>query len=103
MIRRFNAGMGGDIGGVKWRVVQGKKAENDMRLDILVPRWTAVSMGVGFLFADMFHENEDLLYPPSRGYQGGDMYLRFCEGATRVGWETAYDMLKQQRVSKRAA
>ena len=102
MTRRFLAMDEGRFGNIHWRVVEGRKSEDDLRLDLLVPRWTAVPMGLGFLFADFFYENENVLYPPSR-YRGGQMYLDFCGGAAHLGWEHARQLLAEQRLAKTVA
>lgn len=107
-MRRFSAGQKGEIGGIAWRVVAGSKdarreEAEDLRLDLLTSGWVPVKMDVGFLFADFFKENEDVLYPPEFGYRGGKMYLDFCAGAVHLGWEAAAETLRQQRESKRAA
>lgn len=60
-------------------------------------------MAAGFLMADFFKENEDVLYPLERGFRGGQMYLDFCQGAVYVGWRAATHQLNEQRERKRAA
>lgn len=57
----------------------------------------AVPMPLGFLLADFFHDNEDVLYPPSDGYQGGERYLTAVRGAVRLGWEAAAEHLGDER------
>lgn len=97
MNRHFHVGDVGDIAGVRWRVVQGKKAPEDLRLDLCAPRFVPVSMGVGFLLADFLCENEEYLYPRAKGFSGGDRYMRFVDGTRLLGWEAAYEQLKQER------
>lgn len=85
-----------EIGGVHLRFVQGAKAPNDVRLDIFVPDWTAVSMKLGYVMADFYAQNERILYP-ARGDQAGDRYIIACQGAQRLGWEDAAAQLDYER------
>lgn len=104
MNRRFRSGDGGEIGGIPWRIVTGMKSEDDLRMDIQVgEKWVAVKMDLGFLMADFFYENENVLYPPSQGFRGGQMYLDFCRGAAYMGWTHASETLSDQRRRKKAA
>jgi hypothetical protein len=102
MTRAFKAGVHGRIGEIEWRVVRGKKESRvpgaeDLRLDIRALEFFPVSMGLGFLLAEFFCENEEVLYPRAAGYSGGGRYLHFVAGAVRQGWETAAEQLKLER------
>lgn len=105
-MRRFTAGMAGDIGGVQWRVVQGKKSPSDLRLDICCPQFVPVKMDVGFLFADFYADNERVL--AAEGYltgvapDAGARYITFLKGAQFAGWEVAADQLHLERAAKAA-
>lgn len=100
-MRRFAPGDYGLIGGVEWRVARGNKVapgdQVDLRLDVRCHEWTPVKMDLGFLMADFLHENEDVLYPPSLGFIGGQMYLDYCIRAAREGWLLVSDVLSRQR------
>lgn len=73
----------------------------DLRLDAQAGHaWVPVSMTVGFMLADFFHENEEILYPPSMGYKGGAKYLTECRGAARDGWGHAANRLRLERKYK---
>jgi hypothetical protein len=109
-VTQFAAGMHGDIGGVQWRVVEGKKSINDLRLDVYIPRWVPPQMSVGFLFADFYAFNERRL---SRdGYLAravadapGARYLHFLGAAMQewIGWEGAAEQLRLEREFKKRA
>jgi hypothetical protein len=105
-MRRFAPGWERHIAGLRFRVVPGKKANGDLRLDWETPTgWRAVPMSVGFLLADFLHENEEALkaagYFP--GYAvGGDYYLRQLRAAVDEGWEAATNRLAQQRQERAA-
>lgn len=93
--------MEGDLSGVRWRIVTGKKGPGDLRLDLLAPRWVPVSMALGFLFADFYAQNEETLYPRAAGYSAGDRYMHFVNGAAFLGWEVAHEQLLYERTQRR--
>lgn len=97
----FHAGMSGDIGGVHWQVLQGRKHPDDLRLDVRAPRFVPVSMALGYLFADFYAQNERTLYP-YRGDKAGDRYIIACKGAQLLGWEHAAEHLAYERAEARA-
>lgn len=100
---RFHVGQTGFIApAVEWRVVQGKKAPDDLRLDIRSVRFAPVSMKLGFLFADFYAQNEQTLQRRGAikirpGVPAHDRYLAFIEGAMHMGWEDASDQLDLER------
>jgi hypothetical protein len=100
--RQFRAGAVGQAGGVEYRIVQGKKHPDDLRLDLRARDWVPVGMALGFLLSDFFNENENVLYPPEQGFKGGKMWLDYLIGAAEAGWEAAADLLRDQR-ERRAA
>lgn len=99
-MRRFQPGQSGELNGIDWRVVQGKKARDDRRLDLSTSGWRSVPMSLGFLLADFFVENENVLYPPSPTRRGGEMYMDFCRGSVLVGWEASHEYILGQRARK---
>lgn len=101
---KFQAGDNGSIGGVEWRITNGRKVERkgrpvtgDLRLELWVPEWTPVKMALGFLEADFYYQNENRLYPQNLGFQGGERYLNFVRGAAYLGWEAAVAQLDDER------
>lgn len=107
--RRWEAGQTGMVGGIPWRVVQGYKRPDDLRLEFFFSGrgWVAVKMEVGFLLADFFFENEEVLYPRENdhgyptGRDGGLYYLRAATHAAHYGWEAARDKLGDEKRRKR--
>lgn len=106
----FKVGDVGTVGGVNWRVVQGKKSRSDLRLELFVAQWIPPSMSLGFLFADFYAQNERTL--AEEGYLAswvaddpGARYLRFLAAAMEpgIGWQVARDQLEIERALKRAA
>lgn len=106
----FKAGDTGTVGGINWRVVQGKKSPSDLRLDLCAPRWIPPSMTLSFLFADFYAQNERTL--AQEGYLApwvaanpGARYLRFVAAAMEpgIGWQVARDQLEIERALKKAA
>jgi hypothetical protein len=100
---RFAPGLSGTLNGIEWRVVKGHKKDGDLRLELRALEFRAVPMALGFLCADFFYENENVLYPPSEGFLGGEKYLRGLKGAVALGWRAAMDWLEDERRRKRAA
>lgn len=103
MKRRFQPGWQETVGGVTYRVVLGRKMSRvpdavDLKLEAWTPRgWQAVPMAVGALMADFFYENEEVLYPPSAGFQGGTYYVTYLNQAVSDGWEVADERLQAEK------
>jgi hypothetical protein len=97
------------IGGVRIRVVKGRKAPNDMKLEIccnedatsLEQRWQAVPMTLVAYMTEFFYKNEDVLYPRSEGYLGGEKFLMFLRDAVENGYETATAGLEWEKAGSR--
>lgn len=89
--------------GITLRVEQGKKAADDLRMDIFVGRWVPIPMAFGAILADFFYENEEVLYPPrgDAGPKGGKKYLDYLQGAAYVGWEAAESYLQDEKEAAR--
>lgn len=99
--RRWQNGDFGELHGLRWRVRTGAKHPEDLVLEINVEGyWLAVSMTLGFLLADFFFQNEDVLYPPSQGYRGGYKYLNDCKVAALHGWDKAAAGLRAEKAMK---
>jgi len=98
MSRRFNAGEYFNVSGIEFRVEQGRKHPDDRVLLWWSQEygWKPIEMTVGFLLADFFFENEEVLYP--KPAKGGDYYLDACEVAARNGWRQADEQLKAAKV-----
>ena len=93
--------MNGHFGGIYWRIVEGRKKPGDLRLDMRAPSWTAVPMALGFLEADFYFQNENHLYPPEDGFQGGERYMNFLRGSVYLGWQAAVAQLELEKELRR--
>ncbi len=108
--RRFEVGAKFVLAGITFRVERGSKPTSngvDQRLDWLTPDgWRAVPMAVGYLLADFFTDNEDILYPPgsvsSQGGTcvGGEKYMRALRRAKNHGWRAAAEETSYERRSQ---
>ena len=99
---RFEPGLQFPVGGyMHFRFVQGAKALEDVRMEILIPQWTKASMKLGFVLADFWAQNERVLYP-YRGDEAGEKYLAECRHAQIAGWEAAAAHLDLERQRARA-
>lgn len=92
----FKPGDNFELGGVHFRFVQGRKDPDDVRMDLLIPRWVPVSMKLGYVMADFYAQNERVLYP-YRGDKAGDRYIIACQVAQFAGWEEAAAQLDYER------
>lgn len=100
--RRFAAGQTFYMSGVDFRVRPGRKGVDDLVLDWLTPRgWVPIGMDTLALKAAFFYENEDLLYPRVRGFEGGEYVLRHVEYAVRHGHADAIQRLEHEKRAKR--
>lgn len=102
-MRRFAAGDAWEIGGVRYRVVTGKKGPDDLRLEwsAATGKWTAVEMAHAACQTDFFCENEDYLYPPPQ--QGGQYFMDFLHKARGLGWDAAWRILRGEKAARGAA
>ena len=89
------------IAGVPFRVVPGRKAPGDLRVEwgTSDSTWTAVPMSAAFLLTDFFCENEDWLaqFNPHWRYTGTEWFLKEQAGAARLGWKQAAERVDEQR------
>lgn len=94
----FAAGQCDEIGGIRYRVRQGRKGPDDLVLELEGHRgFVPAKMALGALMADFFYQNEESLYPRQFGYRGGDMYFNFLLSAIRRGWREACLELEAER------
>lgn len=100
--RRFEAGQEYTMSGLQFRIVEGYKSPDDLRLEVLTDAgdYMPVKMTLGLFLADFFGENEDYLYPPPG--EGGDRYISECWHARRRGWKEAAARLAREKAAKRA-
>lgn len=97
--RRFAAGYSAHISGIPFRVVQGRKSADDLKLEWLTDRgWVPVDMAAGGLLADFFYENEHRLYTHPNAL-GGEKYMRFLQDCVRLGWQEAMDKLVDEKAA----
>lgn len=106
MNRRWRAGMSFRTGdGLDWQVIPGRKRPSDLVLQVWTRSgWQHVKMETGFLLADFFGENEDVLR--GEGYfsgtaEGSGYYLRHCRLAASEGWSAAATRLNTEREARR--
>ena len=60
----------------KWQVIQGRKSEKDK---ILLYQGKAVAFRDVAMMCIFFMENEDNLYPPSKGLKGAEMFKDYIK------------------------
>jgi hypothetical protein len=102
-VHRFKAGQSGELNGIEWRIVPGKKKPGDLRLDLRAREFRAVPMSLSFLLADFHFQVEHHLYAPGDGFLGGEKFMRGVNGSVVIGWEAAVEWLENERARKRAA
>lgn len=102
--RRFQAGDTFELWPVHYRIVQGCKGPDDLRLEWRAAgEWRPVTMAHSALHADFFCENEEILYPTCRGQRGAHYFLGWLGTATKVGWDEAVRRLNEDKRKKRAS
>jgi len=104
-IRQFVEGDTGISGGTEWRIIKGQKNNGDdliLQLRTDGGKWDAVKMEVAFLLNDFLYQNEERLYPPSRGFMGGKKFYKAAMFAIKDGYEAASEAVKQERLNKRS-
>jgi hypothetical protein len=91
------------ISGVYIRVVPGRKVEGDMRLEIFTgDYWHPVPMALVAYMTEFFYVNEQLLYPPSKGFKGGEKFFEYLRQSVTDGYEVAQAELERERAAKNA-
>jgi|TARA_B100001093_G_scaffold497578_1_gene544673 hypothetical protein len=84
----------------KWQVIQGRKSEKDK---ILLYQGKAVSFRDVAMMCIFFMENEDILYPPSRGLKGAEMFKDYIKEVLenrKVPTDSKYAIRKNHGVVK---
>ena len=96
--RRWMVGMTWETAGMRFRVVTGRKADDDLVLEWETPTgWQHVNLRVAAQINDFFYDNEDALHPPTSGFKGGEKYRAFIHVACNHGWETAEERNEYER------
>jgi hypothetical protein len=103
----FMPGSRGELDGLRWRIENGRKPARraeaqDLRMLAQVPQEVAVPMSWLFLFVDFLFENEDVLYPPEQGYDGGDKLLSYLNKSVVAGYQFACDSLEVDKALARS-
>lgn len=100
-MRRWTEGTEFELDGLSWRVVKGRKAPGDLRLEHMTTSgWRPTAMALVFMLADFWYENEDLLYPKPK-FQGADYLLRAIERAAKNGYQSEVERLEGEKLAKR--
>ena len=99
MTREFAAGDTFELAGIWFRVVEGRKGPEDLRMDWLTESgWVAIPFVVLYLLTHFLTENEDVLYPPPAA--GGDKLMTELWWARRRGWRHAEARLEAEKAAK---
>lgn len=95
------------LDGAMFRIVEGKKSDDDLRLDMFigvlgaggeyVGSWVPVKASWLFYMFDFLWENEHALYPPSTGAKGGEYLTEHMAIARDFGWQAARRRLETER------
>jgi hypothetical protein len=102
-IRRWSPAEPFQCGGLWYRVTQGAKGKQDLRLEQHDGRrWVPVYMEQAFMMSDFFHENEQWLEQerPHWRKPGGSYFLEQLREAVAGGWQGPADRIKRQRGSR---
>lgn len=92
-----------DLDGIRFRVVQGKKAADDLKIEWWTPMgWVPLRFLTVGVIADFLMFNEDTLYPPAKGFQGGKKLLAYLAQAYRSDIDRAEAGLQAEKAAKTA-
>ena len=86
------------------RVVKGTKKPGDLVLEWFSSKrkaWVPVEMSAAAIITDFLYENEEHLYPTTRGFMGGKYFLEYLRIAAEEGWEVANQKLATEKHFKR--
>lgn len=100
MPRRWRANERYHVSGVDLRISRGKKAPDDLRVDVWDgDTWIPVGMDLVFFLVDFFAENEDYLrnYRSHWKQNGQRYFLSQCISAVRNGWRVPSALIRRQR------
>lgn len=101
MKRRWSVGWTGVVAGIRFRVLEGRKAPGDLRLQNFTTSagWVDTPMALNFMLTDFFCENEDHLksYRPTWRKSGAAYHFEKLSKSVREGWESAETELRTQR------
>lgn len=76
--------------GIRCRIIPGAKAPGDLILEVeSAGAWRRLKFGSVGLMVEFLYRNEDHLYPPEGGNQGGKKVFRFLHEAIKVGHDQA--------------
>lgn len=106
--RRFSPGESYEFDGIRFRIVIGSKTKfKKPEDDDLVLQWWAegigwvpVSMTAMFFMADFIFENENILYPPGRGFEGGGRFWRYLRHSMKQGWRMGHAGLEAEKAQR---
>jgi hypothetical protein len=106
--RRFVTGDMFRLSGLDFRVQEGVKkqqgtgAGGDLVLQWLTPSgWVSIGFDALGLIVDFLYENEHHLFPPSQGFDGGEMVRDYVKKACQLGHDKAAAELRLQKAAKR--
>jgi hypothetical protein len=98
---RFVSGDAFRLSELEFRVVQGRKAPDDLVLQWLTPTgWFPIRFDVLGLLVDFLYDNEGRLYPRWCGYRGGEKVVDYVRRAVDDGWRDAWRHLNCERSAK---
>jgi hypothetical protein len=97
-VTTFTPGDNGEINGVVWRVVAGRKADGDMAVELRTAEWVRTKMALPLLLSDFHYQVEDILFPRALGQYGGEYFLHAVAQSCREhGWEQVSKRVELER------
>lgn len=99
-MRRFAVGDEFVVGGLRFRITSGLKAEDDLVMWWLTPDgWRRVPMAVVAMMTEFFVENEGVLkaHRPHWRHDPADFFIGFLRHAIARGWVDADAQLQRDR------
>ena len=106
-MRSFNVGDTATFNELRLEVRKGRKMGPTGEEDLILYMYNGyehrkVPMPLVYYIAQFLYENEDVLYPPERGFEGGEKFLDAVTEAARNGWEQQAEKLAGERRDRKS-
>lgn len=86
------------ISGLEFRIVRGKKTDNDLRLEVLANGWwRPVDMELAFMLVDFFTENEAHIQRSYWRWNGDSWFVKELASAWKQGWKVPAAKLRREQ------
>lgn len=87
--------------GLMFRIRRGRKHPDDLVLEWATPDgWRPITFAPVGLMVEFLYRNEDVLYPRTNGYKGGEKVMAYLRECLKVGHDDAWRNLEWEKRNK---